>query len=350
MVNIRSKLTATPSHPAPTRLSAKARKLINASVASKTQNRKRNNIVEFLDWAHQQHLHAKDILPASEVILCEYAAEFGGKLAGASAKAKLSAIKGWTTTKGYAWQGGDRLRKVLAGVERSAPPSSFRPEREPVKKSHLSILHAELDLTDTNGLDCCIAAAADLMFYSQLRAGEILPTNSSLAQYDTRSMPRVCDLSKPTSSGSRQLFLPRTKTSQQRGEKVMIPVQQGSTNELTPSNPLFAYTDANGTKRILTKTLFLRRCNAIWKRHGISRQTGHCFRIGGTTHYLLAGVNPDVVQVFGRWKSSAFLKYWRNLESLASLHLHRHHSQQSHFSRVSTENVTRRRHRTIHRN
>ncbi|KAJ3851898.1 hypothetical protein EV368DRAFT_65380 [Lentinula lateritia] len=116
MVNIRSKLTAIPSHSAPTCLSAKARNLINASVASKTQNRKRNNIVEFLDWAYQQRLHAKDILPASEVILCEYAAEFGGKLAGASAKAKLSAIKGWTITKGYAWQGGDRLRKVLAGV------------------------------------------------------------------------------------------------------------------------------------------------------------------------------------------------------------------------------------------
>ncbi|KAJ4499666.1 hypothetical protein C8R41DRAFT_814741 [Lentinula lateritia] len=350
MVNIRSNLTAIPSHSAPTRLSARARKLINASVTSKTQNRKRNNIVKFLDWAYQQHLHARDILPASEVILCEYAAKFGGKLAGASVKAKLSAIKGWTVTKGYAWQGGDWLRKVLAGVERSAPPSSFRPEREPVKKSHLSILHAELDLTDKNGLDCCIAAAADLMFYSQLRAGEILPTNSSLVRYNTKSMPRVCDLSKPTSSGSKQLFLPRTKTSQQRGEKVMVPVQQGSTNELTPSNPLFAYTDTNGTKRILTKTLFLRRCNAIWKHHGISRQTGHCFRIGGTTYYLLAGVNPDVVQVFGRWKSSAFLKYWRNLESLASLHLHRHHSQQSHFSRVSTENVTRRRHRTIHRN
>ncbi|KAJ3846613.1 hypothetical protein EV368DRAFT_52547 [Lentinula lateritia] len=129
---------------------------MDASVAAKTQSRKRNNITEFLNWAHLQHLQAKDILPVSEVILCEYAAEFGGKLAGSSVKAKLAVIKGWTITKGFAWQGSDRLRKVLAGVERSAPPTSFRPERELVKQSHLSILHTDLDLSDSNGLDCCI--------------------------------------------------------------------------------------------------------------------------------------------------------------------------------------------------
>ncbi|KAJ4478893.1 hypothetical protein C8R41DRAFT_922757 [Lentinula lateritia] len=262
MTRIRSTLTTTTTHSNPTRLSAKARKLMDASVAVKTQSRKRNNITEFLDWAHQQHLHAKDVLPASEITLCEYAAEFGGKLAGSSVKAKLSAIKGWTITKGYAWQGSDRLRKVLAGIERSAPPSSFRPEREPVKKSHLSMLHADLDLSDTNGLDCCIAAAADLMFYSQLRAGEVLSTNSSIAQYDFKAMPRVSDLSKANNAGSKKLSLPKTKTNQMRGDKVMVPVQQGSTNpihsldnhihanELAPSDPLFAYRDTKGTKLV----------------------------------------------------------------------------------------------------
>ncbi|KAH7873637.1 uncharacterized protein C8R40DRAFT_991498, partial [Lentinula edodes] len=90
-------------------------------------------------------------------------------------------------------------------------------QREPVKKSHLSVLHAELDLSDTNGLDCCIAAAADLMLYSQLRAGEILPTNSSFSRYNTKFMPKISDLSKTNAAGSKRLFLPRTKTSQMRG-------------------------------------------------------------------------------------------------------------------------------------
>ena len=44
--------------------------------------------------------------------------------------------------------------------------------------------------------------------------------------------------------------------------------------------------------------------------------TGHSFRIGGTTHLLLIGVDPFVVMVQGRWKSLAFLEYWWNFEEI----------------------------------
>lgn len=43
---------------------------------------------------------------------------------------------------------------------------------------------------------------------------------------------------------------------------------------------------------------------------------GHCFRIGGATELLLRGVHPDVVAAQGRWKSRAFLEYWRRIESI----------------------------------
>ncbi|KAK0231382.1 hypothetical protein IW262DRAFT_1262014, partial [Armillaria fumosa] len=48
--------------------------------------------------------------------------------------------------------------------------------------------------------------------------------------------------------------------------------------------------------------------------------TGHCFHIGGTTHYLVNGINPDIVKVLGRWKSDVFQRYWRNLKILGILH------------------------------
>ncbi len=48
---------------------------------------------------------------------------------------------------------------------------------------------------------------------------------------------------------------------------------------------------------------------------------GHSFRIGGTTFFLIKGVNPDVVKALGRWSSDAFKKYWRNLEILGILHI-----------------------------
>ncbi|KAE9392968.1 hypothetical protein BT96DRAFT_829884, partial [Gymnopus androsaceus JB14] len=62
--------------------------------------------------------------------------------------------------------------------------------------------------------------------------------------------------------------------------------------------------------------------NAVWSRHNIPHMTGHCFRIGSTTHYLVQGIPPDIVKMLGHWKSDAFLKYWRDLDSLASIHLH----------------------------
>lgn len=46
---------------------------------------------------------------------------------------------------------------------------------------------------------------------------------------------------------------------------------------------------------------------------------GHAFRIGGATELLLEGVSPDIVQVQGRWKSQAFLEYWRRIESILPL-------------------------------
>jgi hypothetical protein len=44
---------------------------------------------------------------------------------------------------------------------------------------------------------------------------------------------------------------------------------------------------------------------------------GHSFRIGSTTTYLRAGVNPKVVKKMAR---DAFLRYWRNTEDIFASH------------------------------
>lgn len=46
---------------------------------------------------------------------------------------------------------------------------------------------------------------------------------------------------------------------------------------------------------------------------------GHAFRIGGAMELLLQGVPPDVVATQGRWKSQAFLDYWRQINSILPL-------------------------------
>ncbi|KAJ3819466.1 hypothetical protein F5880DRAFT_1489613 [Lentinula raphanica] len=334
----------SPSASGPVRLGDHARQLAEDAVTAKTRQRQFNDVVKFLDWAHAERLTVSDILPASENILCNYAASLAGVVSGGTAKAKLSSLKSWTVLEGHRWMGGERLKRVLAGVDRATPPSSFREKRHPVLPKHLRALHDSL--SPDSGLDVCIAAAAKTMMYGQLRSGEVLPTNSNVLRYDPTSMPLAQHLRPVNSSGSRCLFLPCTKTSQQRGDEVLIPVQNGRTdpvralgdhlaiNNVCDNDPLFSYLDSNCIRRVLTVKVLLRRCNDIWKEQGFPRMSGHCFRIGGTTHYLLSGINPDVVKVFGRWKSSAFLTYWRHLESLGSLHLHRYTAQNSYFDSV----------------
>ncbi|EJD33611.1 hypothetical protein AURDEDRAFT_41168, partial [Auricularia subglabra TFB-10046 SS5] len=74
---------------------------------------------------------------------------------------------------------------------------------------------------------------------------------------------------------------------------------------------LFAYRDDNDAVVALTKNAFLGRLNEIWAAAGMQRVSGHCFRIGGTTALLHMGVDTEVVKMSGRWKSDAFLRYWR---------------------------------------
>ncbi|KAJ3771947.1 hypothetical protein FB446DRAFT_644331 [Lentinula raphanica] len=328
----------------PVRLGDQARQLAEDAVSAKTRQRRFNDVVKFLDWAHAEHLTVSDVLPASENTLCNYAASLAGVVSGGTAKAKLCSLKSWTVLEGHHWLGGERLKRVLAGVDRATPSSSFCAKRHPVLPKHLRALHD--GLSADSGLDVCIAAAAKTMMYGQLRSGEVLPTNSDVLRYNSASMPLAQHLGPINASGSRCLFLPSTKTSQQRGDEVLIPVQNGRTdpvralrdhlaiNNVCDVDPLFSYLDSNCIRRVLTVKVFLRRCNDIWKEYGFPTMSGHCFRIGGTTHYLLSGINPDVVKVFGRWKSSAFLTYWRHLESLGSLHLHRDTSQNSYFDSV----------------
>jgi site-specific recombinase XerD len=91
-------------------------------------------------------------------------------------------------------------------------------------------------------------------------------------------------------------------------------------NNIPSDQPLFSYRNDKGRLVCLSRRKFLQRCNNVWKKHGVPSITGHSFRIGGTTHLLIAGVNPDVVQAMGRWNSDVFLIYWRRLDILAPLH------------------------------
>ena len=88
---------------------------------------------------------------------------------------------------------------------------------------------------------------------------------------------------------------------------------------LPVSAPLFAFETADDSWAPVKHSWFMDCCNDAWAASLIPKLTGHSFRIGGTTHLLLLGVDPFIVMVQGHWKSDAFLSYWKNCEQILPL-------------------------------
>ena len=85
--------------------------------------------------------------------------------------------------------------------------------------------------------------------------------------------------------------------------------------------PFFAYMDSSVPDGYspLTRSDLMEQCNDIWVSAGLTALSGHSFRIGGTTHLLIHGVDPWIVMKQGCWSSNAFLLYWRNVEEILPL-------------------------------
>lgn len=294
-----------------------------------TSKRYSSNLRQFLQFCEDQGVPAHLRLPASEFLLCSFASGFAGLISGSTARSKIAAIRAWHIRNGLLWLGGQQLSYVLRGVDRLTPGSSRQPQRPPITVKMLLDLHDGLNRE--NNLDVAVYATACLAFWGQMRLGELLP--SSALRFDPDLVPSVLHLGIPNDNGSRTLFLPNTKCGNSRGEAIIVCRQVGiedpisaldqhlSLNAGSGSDPLCSYLSSDGSRIVLTKARFLKRCNSIWSRLGYARFTGHAFRIGGTTHLLLAGLPPDVIKALGRWSSDAFLRYWRSLDKLGPLYL-----------------------------
>jgi hypothetical protein len=202
----------------------------------------------------------------------------------------------------------------------------------------LKDLYHDLDLTAH--LDAAIYAVATMAFYGQLRLCEICSDREVYNTFNCKTLPNLSNLKPPhTPAGSRMLHLPWTKVKRNIGEDVAICSQRGVTNPINalhqhiqinmiddPNIAIASYLTPRGTRKLLTTSKFLKKCNEIWRAHNRQRYTGHCFRISGTTHYLLQAINPDVVRIMGCWSSDAFIRYWRQLDVVATVHTENHTS------------------------
>lgn len=318
----------------PPTLLAKIKDTQEAAVSKSTQKKDASRLRDFLSFCEGLGIQACNALPAGEDILLAWAASYAGRMAGKTVGAKLLAIKKEHERRGLIWAGGARLRGIIKGVEELRPASSFRNKRAPVTISILEDLNR--GLSRTSGLDICIRAICLLSFFCQLRSGEILPPTQNLEKFNPHRHATFAHIAESTAgNGSCNLHLPWSKTQKGRGDDVWIPRQEAPLdpihaihkhfikNKLDNHHPIAAYRDNNNNIITLTRSKFVRRINEILKaaKKGHPRISGHCFRIGGTTFYLVSGVPPDMVKKFGRWRSQAFLEYWRCLDYLGAIHI-----------------------------
>lgn len=318
--------------PNPTSLTIPAARRVDFAISNAWQDstliKYESGVKRFLAFCDHENIPTDLRLPASEFLLCAFAASTAGIRSGSTISSDLSAIRAWHIMNHTPYLGSLQLQYTLKGARNLTPKSSKRVLRPPVSWEMLDILVKDLNHDDPE--DICVLACALAATSGQARLGELLP--ASLSSYNPSHHPSVSDLRSPsTAGGSRALHLPHTKTTGDTGATIFLCSQNDCTdpntiidkhlliNRLSSKHPLFSYS-YHGSFIPLTKRRFLRRCNTIWSRYGLPTFSGHCFRIGGTTILLLRGVSPYIVKAMGRWTSDSFLKYWRSLEILAPIH------------------------------
>lgn len=304
----------------------------DSALAAGTRTNYDGAMRHFRQWLRAERIHWDDETSVPEQVLCAYAASMAGTYSGGTAQSRLGGLRYWHEQRALDWLGSARLRRIVKGVGLAAPLDAHREQRPPVTEAMLDEALNTLD--PTRPFDVCVAAAALVMFWGQLRIGEVL---SATRSYDFSALPSGkcvklrADAGGLPSQVTTALWLPRTKV-ERRGVWIWLArhyndpsyalQEHMAVNGIGREDPLFAYKhDTSGLLIALTRNAFLGRLNEIWHAAGMQVITGHCFRIGGTTALLRAGVDPDVVKMAGRWRSDSFLRYWRTLDNIISLHM-----------------------------
>ncbi|KAF5322726.1 hypothetical protein D9619_000414 [Psilocybe cf. subviscida] len=306
------------------------------SLEPKTRSNYAAGLLRFTQYCDSRRIPEEDRMPASEDLLSAFSTVMAAsKVSRDTLDNWMSGIAFWHQMHSLPWYGGGRaLKMTKVAVGKLAPESSKLPKRPPVTMDHMNALRRGLNLR--NSFDSAVWAVATVAFWSCCRLGELLIP--SAGSFDpSRHVVQDATVSFKVLPGGQRTALfhiPWSKTTHENGADVVITgnpelsdpfaalqhhikVNVGGSGD--SATPLFAFRSHGGGYSPLTRDWFMQRCDEIWNAAGLSSLQGHAFRIGGATELLLRGTHPDVVQVQGRWKSQAFLEYWRKIETILPL-------------------------------
>lgn len=262
-------------------------------------------------------------LPVQEVVLCRFVAFlFTSGLSYSSVRSYLSAVRHFQITSGLpdpSLSGFAQLDYVLKGYRRGGV-SNPRQKRLPVTPTILRHIQAAWSASGASHNQAMLWAAFCLGFFGFMRAGEFTyPPNTQ----ETPEFLLVEDIAVDSHDAPQHMTV-QLKRSKADPFGAGVTIHLGRTGEALcpvtamlgylarrPATPGFLFLFEDGSP--LTKPRLVHSFREALLAAGLDDKgfSGHSFRIGAATAAAEAGFNDSAIQMLGRWKSSAFLRYIR---------------------------------------
>jgi hypothetical protein len=299
------------------------------SDTNKTKQNHNYAIKRLVKFAAECGIPEDKALPCDAKLLCLFIANGIGRTGTGTATANIAAIADWHKRHDLPFEVPPQIQTIKRAIKLHWPKEKQqKPQRPPVTPGMMRSLTAAWRTGDAR--EKCALAMALCAWIGQMRLVESMPT--SIDEIIPSRLPSRKEwITNEKLGEASAIHLPWTKTNLHKGDTVVLPTQQTTldatqamcrhilASRLDDTALLCQYKDGDAIKTF-DKNLMMNMCNEVWQKEGIQRITGHSFRIGGTTAYLMAGVDPDIVKKMGRWSSDAFLRYWRSVNGIFEAH------------------------------
>lgn len=281
-------------------------------------------------------------IPASHETLLGFVSAITGSFTSSTISTYMSAIQFWHEVHNMPWLAKSAvIKRAIKGAADFEPVGSRKPPRPPVTVAMMEAMSAKVD--QSSPVMVSTWAAGTTAFFGIARMAELVVKK---AKFDPDRHPSRKLLQQTTNREGNvvwTLHIPKTKCNQENGEDLCWAAQPNLAcdpvaamdrhlilNNPGPDDHIFSYPCPitknwpNG-RRPLTFSDFRRTWATIGKAAGVHVASGHSFRIGGTTEYLLRGVEFAAVQSLGRWSGQAFEKYIRDHAEIMAPYLQPNH-------------------------
>jgi hypothetical protein len=299
------------------------------SYTAKTKQSHNYAVKRLVKFAAECGIPEDKALPCDAKLLCLFIANGIGRTGTGTATANIAAIADWHKRHGLPFEVPPQIQTIKRAIKLHWPKEKQqKPQRPPVTPGMMRSLATAW--RTGNAREKCALAMALCAWNGQMRLGELMP--ASIVEIIPNRLPSRKEwLTNEKLGKASAIRLPWTKTNLHKGDVVVLPTQRAPldatlamchhilASRLDDTALLCQYKDSESVKTF-DKNLLMRMCNEVWEKDGIQRITGHSFRIGGTTAFLMAGVDSDIVKKMGRWSSDAFLRYWRNVNGIFETH------------------------------